>query len=247
MVEIAFSIPQVFYIPRGFTEPYTNITKFTVESCHLKEIRRSDWSQFPQLRTLVLQDNDLEVLEEDLFQSNLMLENVNLRKNKIWFIGGRIFENLKRLKLVSLEDNFCIRMILNSANLNGDWKVKCSQSHWMDESQTTPEDKEKFDWISLKIDNTFIAFAVIGAFVFLLFPITFCLYALNNRKLRKLKKQIVKQKQENMRVALKFYPLLQRDMKSLPVLDYEPPMHKVEEIYEELLCSGELRFNKLRK
>jgi hypothetical protein len=52
----------------------------------------------------------LDVLEEGLFDFNLNLELVNLKNNKISFIDSNIFDNLVKLRILSLDSNVCIDM-----------------------------------------------------------------------------------------------------------------------------------------
>lgn len=117
MIEILFRDDEIFYIPHGFYGVYTQIIKFTVVRSKLKEIHQSDFSQFPELKILWLYDNDLEILENNLFEKNLKLEEIEFQNNKIWFIGDETFTKLSTsiLKL-NFSNNFCINLDFNSGS-----------------------------------------------------------------------------------------------------------------------------------
>jgi hypothetical protein len=71
------------FIPVNLAEKFKNLVALRVRLGRLKEVHRADFERWPGLRYLNMDLNDIEVLEEDLFSGNEMLE-------VIWFEGNRI-------------------------------------------------------------------------------------------------------------------------------------------------------------
>lgn len=82
-----------------------------IYDCKLKQIRKSDLEPFSELVRLQLDNNDIDMLEEDLFMNNLNLAFISLDNNKIFLISVNIFDNLSKLVHLSLKSNNCIDMI----------------------------------------------------------------------------------------------------------------------------------------
>jgi Leucine-rich repeat (LRR) protein len=75
----------------------------------LKEIHQSDLKPFPKLKCLELFHNEIETLEEGLFDFNTELEMIWLSSNKIFHIDPEIFNHLiGKLRYLSLDANECI-------------------------------------------------------------------------------------------------------------------------------------------
>lgn len=74
----------------------------------MKEIYQSDLSPFKKLTILSLWDNDFTVIPRDLLKFNPEIQYIGLGKNKIKFIEGNVFGNLKKLHTLHLDGNECI-------------------------------------------------------------------------------------------------------------------------------------------
>lgn len=75
--------------------------------CHMKAIERDDMRQFPNVESLTLGQNNLEWLDDDLFEFNPKLKLVNVAFNQISMIGAKTFEPLKNLKELWVGGNVC--------------------------------------------------------------------------------------------------------------------------------------------
>ncbi|KAL7012044.1 hypothetical protein ACKWTF_014595 [Chironomus riparius] len=96
------------YFPRGLETFYDNIKIIQIYDCNLKEVHQEDLKPFPNLVELYLLFNDLEVLEEGLFDFNPDLHYIGLNYNKIVYIGLNVFDHLTKLRDLSLHSNLCI-------------------------------------------------------------------------------------------------------------------------------------------
>ncbi|XP_070492293.1 leucine-rich repeat and immunoglobulin-like domain-containing nogo receptor-interacting protein 3 [Chironomus tepperi] len=63
---------------------------------------------FPQLFHLDLEENNLKVIEKDLFKFNPKLSVIRLEVNHIKEIDGNVFDHLEELNVLALDDNECI-------------------------------------------------------------------------------------------------------------------------------------------
>ncbi|CAG9810596.1 unnamed protein product [Chironomus riparius] len=96
------------YFPRGLETFFKTIKIIQIYDCNLKEVHQEDLKPFPNLVELYLRFNDLEVLEEGLFDFNPDLHYIGLNYNKIVYIGPNVFDHLTKLRDLSLHSNLCI-------------------------------------------------------------------------------------------------------------------------------------------
>ena len=101
-------------MPTKLGDILKNLVMVTIKYGRLKEIHKSDLKQFPNLRYLDLDCNDIEALEEDLFMFNPELTRIWLDDNKIVSIGQKTFENLKNLEDFDLSGNACFSKRIQS-------------------------------------------------------------------------------------------------------------------------------------
>ncbi|KAL7013363.1 hypothetical protein ACKWTF_015352 [Chironomus riparius] len=107
---VAFQISggTAFYAPKNVEKYFKNLKAIAYQSCQLKEIHQDDLKAFPQLLDLYLTGNQLQVLEQGLFDFNPDLVYVNIGTNKIVQIHSNIFDNLKKLTQIYLSGNTCL-------------------------------------------------------------------------------------------------------------------------------------------
>lgn len=113
------------YLPEGLGRCFEakKIEFILIWSTGLREIHQKDLAPFITLRYLSLWDNDVEIIEKNLFQFNPEIKYLELAKNKIKFIDANVFQNLKDLSSLFLRGNPCNRMTYDAAR--GDkFKVK---------------------------------------------------------------------------------------------------------------------------
>jgi hypothetical protein len=73
----------------------------------LRSIHQSDLAPFPNLVCLELFENDLQVLEEDLFKFNVKLQMVWVSNNKIFHVAPTAFAGVTQLRHISFFGNPC--------------------------------------------------------------------------------------------------------------------------------------------
>lgn len=103
-----YQSPLCRFIPNGITNYFRNLTILVVAQTGLKSITKEDLKPFRYLRGLYLDKNELEVLEEDLFENNPKIQEVNFSENFIKHIAFNILEPLKNLKRADFFKNPCI-------------------------------------------------------------------------------------------------------------------------------------------
>ena len=96
------------FFPGNLHKFFPNLEVVKIFSSRLKFIDNYDFRFLMTLKYLDLEQNEIEVLQSDLFQFNLLLIKVNFRKNKLKFIGARLLEPLKHLTTARFEENTCI-------------------------------------------------------------------------------------------------------------------------------------------
>lgn len=101
---------KVKYLPQGFDDRIgKNIKVLTVISSGLQEINQTDLLQFEQLIVLNLTDNNLEIIEENLFKNNPKLQLIDLSKNPLKTVASNAFFNfLTMLKAVNFTSCSCV-------------------------------------------------------------------------------------------------------------------------------------------
>lgn len=106
---VAFQIytGSAVYPPQGIEKYFKNLKAIRYQHCKLKEIHQQDLKPFPKLMDLMLYGNQIEVLEEGLFDFNPDLVYINIRDNKIVHIHSKVFDNLKKVTHIYLNSNTC--------------------------------------------------------------------------------------------------------------------------------------------
>jgi Leucine-rich repeat (LRR) protein len=98
----------VNYFPIGIDKFFPDLQAIQVFNSKLKTIEKSDLKPFRHLKAVYLQYNEIEALEDNLFDNNTEIELIHLSRNKIKYIGANVFQPLKKLKYLYLVGNFCI-------------------------------------------------------------------------------------------------------------------------------------------
>jgi hypothetical protein len=100
----------VQFIPKNLDKFFKNIKNIDIVYGRVKEIHQSDLKPFPKLVYCGFMDNDIEVIENDLFDFNPDLELVSFWNNQILIIGSAVFDKIPKLKWLYLDSNRCINM-----------------------------------------------------------------------------------------------------------------------------------------
>lgn len=96
------------YFPKGLEKFFKNLVMIDINHGRLREIHQSDLAPFPKLKCLDLYENDIEVLEEDLFKFNGDLRMIWLSGNKIFHISSTAFASVTKVTYISFVSNPCI-------------------------------------------------------------------------------------------------------------------------------------------
>ncbi|CAG9810135.1 unnamed protein product [Chironomus riparius] len=98
------------YFPQGIDKFFKNLQMIYVEKGRLKEIHQADLKPFAKLISLSLENNDIENIEDGLFDFNEKLEILWINYNKIMTVGSKVFENLPKMHSLYLKSNPCVDM-----------------------------------------------------------------------------------------------------------------------------------------
>lgn len=106
---IAFSSVNktTLYFPRGLEKFFKNLQAIYLEHGRLQEVHQRDFSPYSDLKALYLGNNDIQVLEDGLFDFNVNLEFVSFWGSKIIHIDEGAFKNLQKLSHLWLNYNNC--------------------------------------------------------------------------------------------------------------------------------------------
>ncbi|KAG5676472.1 hypothetical protein PVAND_006304 [Polypedilum vanderplanki] len=94
------------YFPRNLSKFFPNVFCIFLEKA-LLEIHKEDLEQFPNITCLYLSNNEIRVLEKDVFIYNTKLEILFLSDNKIYYVDSNVFSHLKNLKNLGFSNNIC--------------------------------------------------------------------------------------------------------------------------------------------
>lgn len=114
----------ILFMPTGINKFFKNIKLIDITHGRIKEIHQSDLKPFPKLVYCGFKDNDIEILEEGLFEHNPELEMISFWNNKILYVSSNIFSKLLRLTSLFLDDNQCIKMRADRNQLAVKYMIK---------------------------------------------------------------------------------------------------------------------------
>jgi len=126
----------ISYFPRRLDAIFRNLKCIRFDNVGLKEIHQSDLKPFPKLIELLVEvsRNQIEILEEGLFDFNPDLEYIYLYQNKITHIDPNVFDSLTKLRHLELQSNTCINKYAydrtSVQNLINELKTMCNNSDY---------------------------------------------------------------------------------------------------------------------
>jgi len=157
------------YFPSGLGQLFPNLIGISMYGNGLKELNQDDLRAFSKLSTLNLEKNEIEILEDGIFDNNPDLAIIDLDSNKLVHIDNNAFKGLKNLKFLGLNLNPCI---INSRNSTSSIQevistvgYHCSNSEFLNlkdleadfkkvTSKTQSEFKDKFEKLETKFQNS---------------------------------------------------------------------------------------------
>jgi len=95
------------YFPRGLEKFFTKLTGIAIWRSQLKEIRQDDLKPYTKLKNLYLSINNIEVIENGLFDYQPDIEVIIFEICKIFHISLTVFDNLPKLTTLYLYGNNC--------------------------------------------------------------------------------------------------------------------------------------------
>ncbi|CAG9808341.1 unnamed protein product [Chironomus riparius] len=98
------------YFPIGLDKVFDNLKLISIWHGRIKEIHQSDLKPFQKLVYLSLHKNNIEIIEDGLFDFNPNLEVITLSNNRISHIDQFVFDNLVKLAYLGFDANPCINM-----------------------------------------------------------------------------------------------------------------------------------------
>jgi len=93
------------YFPIGFEKYFENIIVINFINGDLKEINENDLRPFPELKYCGLDNNNVETLENGIFDYNPKLEVISLLNNRIKTVGLYVFAGLDKLSYLFMASN----------------------------------------------------------------------------------------------------------------------------------------------
>ena len=96
-----------YFLPDNIHKVFNNLEGILIAYAGLKKISTTDLQNFPELLILMLPNNDIEILEQDLFKFNTQLRAFVINHNKIKHIAHRVFQ-INSLTKIFIYKNVCI-------------------------------------------------------------------------------------------------------------------------------------------
>ncbi|KAL7050842.1 hypothetical protein ACKWTF_004243 [Chironomus riparius] len=95
------------HFPFDLNTVFPNLEVIRLWKSNVKFVDNMDLRNLVNLKIFDLEDNNIEVLQSDLFINNIKLKEIYLQKNKLKFIAARVF-NVINLIALNLEENLCV-------------------------------------------------------------------------------------------------------------------------------------------
>jgi hypothetical protein len=149
-----FQRGRIFYFPQGLTNFFKNLKGIRIEATGLKEIHQSDLKDYSKLKALWLYGNNLEVLEENLFEFTPNLEWISVVNNKITHVDPHVFDKLVKLNTLYIYENPCIFSFGDNDPTKVQTFIKAVQDQCTNFDYSNLEQKVKY----LEFESTFLSF-----------------------------------------------------------------------------------------
>lgn len=121
------------FIPQGIQTFFPDIERILIHRSELKSIEQADIKPFPKLIELNVWGNDIEKLDDDLFQFNPEIFTLDFSNNKLKVIGENVLTPLNKLDYACFRGNDCIFFTLWKRSLiegfKAEVKANCQPKH----------------------------------------------------------------------------------------------------------------------
>ena len=111
----AYNKTTIHFFPKGLNNFFKNLKLIQIQSCKLREIHQSDLIVFSNLTYFYLVGNEIEVIEEGLFNFNPNLEVVGFWESKIIHIDPNVFDHLTKLSYFWFGYVRCVNKHINDS------------------------------------------------------------------------------------------------------------------------------------
>jgi hypothetical protein len=101
-----FSQP-IVAMPRNIAGFFANIRAIGIKQTHISRLTKEDLKPFSKLEVFACWFSRLETIDGDVFESNSMLQHLNLAENMLTNIGPNILTPLPKLHQLSFGKNLC--------------------------------------------------------------------------------------------------------------------------------------------
>lgn len=96
------------HFPEELENFFPNLIGLRIYKSGLKEVSKEDLRPYPQLKLLALDENEIEVLEENLFEQTPNLQWIYFDDNNIVHIAPKLLGSLSQLQWAYFSGNLCI-------------------------------------------------------------------------------------------------------------------------------------------
>ncbi|KAL7013046.1 hypothetical protein ACKWTF_015173 [Chironomus riparius] len=148
---------KIHFFPRGLNNVFKRLKMIEFKQCGLLEIHQSDLMHLTRLEYLDLDKNNIEVIEDGLFDFNPSMRFIFFSNNKIFEIHPEVFDHLTKLRYLYMERNQCINMNARDS-LHGvkdvikQFKLNCPSPGNLNSRLSSSKDEARLMRMSLKID-----------------------------------------------------------------------------------------------
>jgi hypothetical protein len=105
---LRFEQSRMSYMMVGLEKFFPNIDRLFIGRGDLEEVNRSDFDVFPKLRVILIISNRMTTLPRGLFDGNLELEQLIIRRNPIITVAHDLLAPLTKLHFANFFENSCI-------------------------------------------------------------------------------------------------------------------------------------------
>lgn len=140
---VAFDSDQksIEHFPRGLEKVFVNLKLISIWYGRIKEIHQSDLKPYRKLVYLNLFQNDIEILEDGLFDYNPDLAVLSFSNNKIYHIDNDALESVPKLLFLDLFTNPCISMTARNSRKMVLEIIRIAQNKCRDEDYVRSQEK----------------------------------------------------------------------------------------------------------
>jgi Leucine-rich repeat (LRR) protein len=153
------------YMPKGIENHFKNLKVLVVAYTSLKVLRQEDLKNFRKLQNLYFDNNLLEVIENDLFDSNPNIKYINFSSNQIKVVGLNAFDPLKSLVYLSIQNNVCINGKAENKDdlqdLLEEIRTECYSPEY-DKSKQEPNSAVAFNIVKIQVVASIVSLLVLG-------------------------------------------------------------------------------------